>query len=245
MPFAVITGDIIGSSKLKDGQERALLAQKLKECLVFTAKARTNLEITRGDSFQVIVHEYKDALFAAVYIRCFLKTILKPGVEVKKSTNRKKKKTGRNAFVSAGGKEIRDGVLITDARLSIGIGDINYKAKKLSESDGTAFHNSGRGFDALLKDRNLSITTDKNITTQKSLELICEYVDHIIKGWSFNQAEVVLALLKAGNKEIKQSDLANKFGITQPSLSQRISSANWELLKKSISVSREMLAQEI
>lgn len=242
MSIAVITGDIIGSSKLKDGSERALLAQKLKECLAYVAKSKTNLEITRGDSFQVIVKDKREALFAAVYVRCFLKTILKPGITLKKKAKNSTYKTGRNVFVNTAGKEINDGVLITDARISIGIGEVSYKAKKLSESDGTAFHNSGRGFDLLTKDKNLSITTDTAATTQKSLELICDYVDHIIKGWSYNQAEVVLALLEADNQDIKQSVLANKFGITQPSLSQRINSANWDLLKKSINISRELLA---
>jgi hypothetical protein len=241
MSIAVITGDIIGSSKLKDGSERALLTQKLKECLALVAKSKTNLEITRGDTFQVIVKDKREALFAAVYVRCFLKTILKPGIKLKKKARNSTYKKNRNVFVNTAGKVVSDGVLITDARISIGIGDVSYKAKKLSESDGTAFHNSGRGFDLLTKDKNLSITTEA-AATQKSLELICDYVDHIIKGWSYNQAEVVLALLQADNKEIKQSVLAKKFGITQPSLSQRINSANWDLLKKSINISRELLA---
>jgi DNA-binding Xre family transcriptional regulator len=242
MPLAVLTGDIIGSSKLKDGLERALLAQKLKECLAYVAKTKTNMEITRGDSFQVIIGDCKDALFAAIYIRCFLKTILKPGLEIRKTTPDSAKRPGRNVFVNKAGEEVTDGVLITDARISIGIGEINYKAKKLSESDGTAFQNSGRGFDMLSKDSNLSITTDSSNVTQKTLELICEYVDHIIKGWSFNQAEAVLALLNSENFEVKQSELAKKIGITQPSLSQRINSANWELIKKSIRISGELLA---
>ncbi|MGL5888235.1 MAG: hypothetical protein ACRC3B_00030, partial [Bacteroidia bacterium] len=78
----------------------------------------------------------------------------------------------------------------------------------------------------------------------KSLNLICMYVDHIITGWTFHQAEVILDLLRSEENGLKQAELAEKYGISQPSLSQRIHSANWVLLKKSIDLSREIIGRK-
>ena len=60
-----------------------------------------------------------------------------------------------------------------DVRMSIGIGNKNYKAKKISESNGTAFARSGEVFETLKKQKiNLAInSSDKEFDLQMNLML--------------------------------------------------------------------------
>jgi hypothetical protein len=246
MYYAVLSGDLIKSSKISDGEERELLTTKLKECL----REVTNVfELSRGDFYQAVIENCENSIWSAVYIRCFLKTILKPGITVKKvSENQRRSKitsaSNRSVFVDKNGIIVKNGTLGIDSRVAIGIGSINYKAKKIAESDGTAYHNSGRLFDDLKKGQNLTIKTNLDEENDKSLNLICMYLDHIISGWTFHQAEVILDLLRSEENGLKQSELAEKYGISQPSLNQRIHAANWGLLKKSIDLSREIIHKE-
>jgi len=71
MVFAVITGDIINSSKA----DPKIWLPILKEVLNKIGSSPKEWEIYRGDSFQVLIKNPKDALRIAIQIKASVKTI--------------------------------------------------------------------------------------------------------------------------------------------------------------------------
>lgn len=91
-----------------------------------------------------------------------------------------------------------------DARLAIGIGTIEYRAPKITESNGSAFVYSGHCFD-LLKKQRLSIQTpwqEFNQTMQVMLALANTLTDK----WTEKSAETIYIKLK--NPELNQQEIA-------------------------------------
>lgn len=126
---AIITGDIIASTKMESDDRDMMLAslQSLPDILSPIEKVR--VEIFRGDSFQIGICQAHNSLKIALAVRAYLRT--------HKMFSSKK---------------------VIDARVAIGIGSIEYEADTLSTSDGEAFRISGRLLDRMEK-RRLEIMT--------------------------------------------------------------------------------------
>lgn len=91
-----------------------------------------------------------------------------------------------------------------DARIGIGIGDINYQSDKLSESNGDAFIFAGECFDSL-KTNTLAIKTtwpQFDLTINTMLEIFALTAD----GWTSKSAEMILKALQ--HPELNQQQLA-------------------------------------
>lgn len=126
---AVVTGDIIKSTQIVVGHRNSLLESIGKIASEVAAVVPQNIEFFRGDSFQIVIDDPRNAMAVAVLLRTGLKAQTPPESE---ST--------------------------WDARLSIGIGTISYYADKIVVSDGEAFHLSGRELDQIGK-RRLTVKT--------------------------------------------------------------------------------------
>jgi len=115
-----------------------------------------------------------------------------------------------------------------DVRMGIGVGLETFIGSGVSESNGTAYQRSGRKFDSLKENKvNLSIATgdehhDKTINLM--LKLALDFMDN----WSVVSAEIVAMALD--NLEASQKELANKLGIKQSAVSQRLKRARIDLV---------------
>ena len=115
-----------------------------------------------------------------------------------------------------------------DARLSIGIGEKNYKAKKISESNGSAFINSGETFETLKKQKiTLAIQSD-NKTFNEQMNLVFRLALTFIDSWLLQSAEFVIVALQ--NPKASQEELGGKLKINQAAVSRRRKRAQFELL---------------
>lgn len=91
-----------------------------------------------------------------------------------------------------------------DARISIGLGNVEFNADKVTESNGSAFVNSGKRFETLKKET-LGIQTD-NQKFNRTFGVMLSLVDFIISSWKPTTSEVIYVALK--NPELNQSELA-------------------------------------
>lgn len=110
-----------------------------------------------------------------------------------------------------------------DVRLSIGIGAKNYSAKRISESNGEAFVNSGEQFENLKKKKqNILIKSpwpkfDAEMNLYFALALIA------MDNWSAKSAEIIKIALQ--NPELKQEELGKLLRIKQNAVSTRLQRA--------------------
>ena len=115
-----------------------------------------------------------------------------------------------------------------DVRISIGIGELSYRSDIVSESTGSAYVNSGEGFDALQKQK-LSIKSPWS-TFDKSMNLILQLAAFTIDGWTTNMAIIVKLILE--NPNITQNELALKLNKKQSNISLSLKQAGFKELNQ-------------
>lgn len=115
-----------------------------------------------------------------------------------------------------------------DARMSIGFGDKTYKAKKISESNGTAFVHSGIGFENLKKNKTTLSIHSSNKAFDKEMNLIMRLGLSFMDNWLAQSAEFVLVTIQ--NPKLSQEEIGNILGINQAAVSRRRKRANFDLL---------------
>lgn len=107
-----------------------------------------------------------------------------------------------------------------DVRISIGLGQTDFKGNAVTLSNGSAFVNSGRAFDQLKdKRRNLILTSDNEDLTN-DLNMMLQLAEALLSHWTRSSAEAISHILRTPG--ISQIELSKILGITQPSVSSRL-----------------------
>lgn len=116
-----------------------------------------------------------------------------------------------------------------DVRIGIGLGEITYQAAKITESNGTAFLNSGECFEELKKQTLAIKTPNKDLNT--TLNLMIELASLTIDRWT--ETAVKLIKIKIENPNVNQKDLANLLNKTaQGTISEGLKRGGYEEIQK-------------
>ena len=135
----IITGDIVDSSFISNEWKSKISEILQKVIYDFRIQSPANLEMFRGDSFQITVENPSFALAIGIALRAALRA------------------------------NTPDGLTPWDARISIGIGEVSFESESILTSDGEAFRLSGRGFDTLGKRRLFISTSTEGLNTELKL----------------------------------------------------------------------------
>lgn len=198
----VITGDIVGSTSIKT-EHRANLLNCLNTMREeLQCVSPFKMELFRGDSFQLLIDDPAAALKVALLLRAGL---------IHRTPD---KENG-----------------MWDARISLGIGQVQFIADSIVTSDGEAFQYSGRQLDTLNKMRQrIAIKTPWNDVNEE-LEVSTAFVDDIIKGWSSKQAGMIYLSLKT---DMPKKNVAELIGTSVQNVRNVLSSAREPLIRKYI-----------
>ncbi|MDX1618094.1 MAG: hypothetical protein R3224_04875 [Balneolaceae bacterium] len=214
--FAVITGDVVDSSKTRD-EHRARLNDALKASFeaatrLFSGKneGAVSFDIFRGDSFQGVLYNPADALAASLVIRASLRKFQPAG----SSTS-------------------------WDARTAIGIGTIGYLPDTVTEGDGEAYRRSGPMLDEMKSGERLLIATpweqaDAEFAPPAAL------LDAVIAKWTSQHAETVLELLAGRSRKA----IGRIFDISQAAVHYRIKGAGWFAIEKFLQRFRSVIREK-
>lgn len=206
---AVITGDIINFTKLS-GANRKKLIEDTGKLLKTWIQAKENAEIFRGDSYQVLFEDIQEAITKSIQLICWFK---------------KHSDEAAKIFLST--------------RISIGIGKVAYLGKNVLNSDGEAFHLSGRNFDTMKPEEYLSIHTNNEFKND-GIKIILNFVNKYIEKWTKGQSEVIFLLLEGKT----QQEIAVLLSLSQPSVNSRLKSAGWKEFEPSIKYIADLVQQE-
>lgn len=224
---AVITGDVVQSTKLAP-DERSILVKAIKRTLKqWDNEFGMQSELYRGDSFQCLIHDPKYALRMALLIRTYIRS-LNP-TEAFDIYKRENPDPLKSALYTK---------WMFDARLAIGIGEVDDPLEEVKISDGEAFQLSGRELDEIKNGRQMmAIKTNDNNAREVATEV--ELLDFIISKATALQCEVVnLKLL--GNTEI---NIAKELKINQSAVNQRSISAGWNAINNAVKRFEEIYQQ--
>ncbi len=113
-----------------------------------------------------------------------------------------------------------------DIRLAIGLGDISFKSRKITECNGSAFINSGERFKSLKKDK-LKLAVQSGIADSDRIINLCLKLGMIaMNRWSAVSAETVALALS--RREASQEELGEILRIKQNAVSNRLARAHFE-----------------
>lgn len=115
-----------------------------------------------------------------------------------------------------------------DVRIAIGIGEENFSSEKITESNGTAYVNSGRLLNDLKSDGHTVAIKTTNEMVDRDLNILLKWSSKDFDNWTMATAEIIHEMIM--NQDITQEDLAKKFAISQSSVSQRLKRANYDLI---------------
>ena len=115
-----------------------------------------------------------------------------------------------------------------DVRLAIGIGEKTFHSEKITESNGTAFVNSGTCFEALKK-TTLAIKSPFE-TFDHTLNIMLELAQLTMNFWSSTSATLVKTALK--HPDLNQKQLAEMLEKTQGNISQGLKRAGYDEITK-------------
>ncbi len=128
-----------------------------------------------------------------------------------------------------------------DVRLAIGIGNEVYRSEKITESNGSAYVNSGRLLtDIKSQGRTLAIKTE-NEKVNRDLNILFRWASIDFDNWTAATAEIIFQLLR--NSDLTQEELAKELNITQSSVSQRFKRANFDLIHETDQFFRRKIAE--
>ena len=106
-----------------------------------------------------------------------------------------------------------------DIRIAIGLGEEDFRAAAVSESNGTAYRRSGRMLE-FLKSQKKKMGMDLGISTyNRTFNLLIDLASDFMDNWSSVSAEIVAASLS--HKGITQNEMAQLLQINQSAVSQR------------------------
>lgn len=157
---AIITEDIIHSTKL-DATYRTILFERIAHSLKqWDKKFNMRSETFRGDSFHCLINKPEIALRIVLIQKTFIRS-LNPR-ELYNVSNQNKPKNQKKVILPN---------WILDARIAIGIGNVDYISNRLVSSGGEAFQLSGQLLDTLYHFASASSLRQGKIT----LTLICKH----------------------------------------------------------------------
>jgi len=169
--YAVITGDVVDSTKLNAAQREALYqvlregSQVVKSWLGDAMPLP--VDIFAGDRWQVLLESPGQALAAGLLFRAFLRSV---------SPKQR------------------------DTRFVVAIGRVDFvPGEQVSEGDGEAFRLSGQSLDQLKKRRMGFVTNDPGITDR--WDLAFELIDAIAIKWSEKQALAIRGAIQEWTQE--------------------------------------------
>jgi DNA-directed RNA polymerase specialized sigma24 family protein len=215
--YAVITGDIVGSTKFTIKQRSDLLVL-IKESFatikqIFPGIIHAPFEIHRGDSFQGVLSKPEKALAAAIIIRTTLRYRFKT-------------------------KRLRKAL---DTRIAVGIGSIDFlPGGRGTEGDGEAFRLSGPILDEMKGDQRLLIRT-RSDRINAELDSECALLDALINRWSSEQAQAVQYQIRG----LTQKKAAMEMGISQPAVRLRLQSAGGWAIEELLARYNQIICQII
>jgi hypothetical protein len=211
---AVITGDIVHSTQMSQ-KDRDMLIKIISRLLKdLSNEFSMRSEMYRGDSFQCLLSKPGDALRVALLIKTGIRS-LNPSeayeLQKKSKPDQKKSMLYTN--------------WVFDARMAIGIGEVEKPKTKISTSTGSAFIISGHGLDDLKNSKQaLAIETFDKFREELQTESIL--LDTILSKTTALQCEVIHNKLQYSS----EIEIARKLKIGQSAVNQRSNAGSWNAI---------------
>ncbi|MEX2381099.1 MAG: hypothetical protein WD490_01850 [Opitutales bacterium] len=212
---AMLTGDIVGSRK-RSAADLRNLGELLREAVnsateAFPSAGISTIDLFRGDSWQVLVRNRKDALRVALFIRTCMR-----GGEARNKPS-------------------------WETRVGIGVGGVDWVDEEhISQSQGSAFVASGNALDSLSGSRRhmgLQLTAgEKKVFTEQA---VISLLDALVQRWTSRQAWAVNRALRRLTQEEIGAAFVPQVG--RRTAGDHLERADWDAVQTALGWWKEQL----
>lgn len=122
-----------------------------------------------------------------------------------------------------------------DIRMAIGIGEVNYEAEKITESNGDAFLRSGECFEQLKKDLLKMKSPDKNF--DKTMNVMFSLAGISMNSWTPLSSKIIQLSLK--NPNMTQSEMAKLLDKSQSNISIALKRGGFDEIQRLLNYYKE------
>ncbi|SJZ53161.1 SatD family protein [Sediminibacterium ginsengisoli] len=130
-----------------------------------------------------------------------------------------------------------------DVRMAIGIGEKSYDAPRITESNGSAFINSGEQFELLKKIRKNLAVGSPWLELDAEINMMISLASIAMDRWSHSSAEIItLSLLY---QDLSQKELGDKINRSQSSVSERQTRASYSEIMELEKFYRKKIMQQL
>ena len=201
--LAVLTGDVIKSSRLAPGALDAVMAALASGAASMSGwpgAVPARFTRFRGDGWQCLAPSPAQALRAALFLRAHVRALK----------------------------------FDADTRVAVGLGPGDPpESGDLAAAGGSAFEVSGRGLDAMGRAQQFTIGWSSPPPASALVGAVFALADEISRLWTPPQAEVLMETLSPG--ETAQRELADKRGVSQQAIAQRLSAGGDWAIRRALS----------
>jgi hypothetical protein len=195
--YAVLTGDVVDSSKLPKAKRQALPGL-LQKASAETRKAFPDavplaVDVFRGDGWQLLVGDSVRALRIGLFFRACLRS----GTE-----------RGRGL----------------DTRVAVAIGQVDFVPERVSQGDGEAYRLSGRGLEEMVRKQRLLLVFPPD-REPAGTSVIVRLLDALARGWTGKQAMALRGALRGWTQEKIAQEWPEP--ISQQAVTKHLEGAQW------------------
>jgi len=200
---AVLTGDIINSSLLKEGEYRSIIKQLEQELVHLREIGEiSNYEIYRGDAFQAYLNNAGIGLNTTFKIRTAINSIA-PKVE----------RRGQQP--------------VYNVRLGLGIGPMRTEPENMRTKE-PPFVLSGQALEEISgSGLTIAVKTEDHFTNQE-FQTELYLLEYIQQKWTPTSAGIIYKKLQGATEQ----EIADELGVSQSAVNQHSSQAYWNGIKK-------------
>jgi hypothetical protein len=203
--YAIITGDVIASTRLSVPERRELNVAMSKASTrlrrAFRSAVPAPVHIFRGDSWQLLVTDPGQALRIALFYRAMLR---------------------------AGSGSSR-----LDTRMVIAVGRIDFiPGERIAEGDGPAYRLSGRALESMHRRERMRLVYPTH-PAEEELSLVVHLLDGLVSRWSDKQALAVTGALRGWQQETIAKKVWSE-PISQQAVAQHLDRAAWSYVESAL-----------
>ncbi len=210
--YAVLTGDLVKSSRLSAQQSREAMDRLAAAVSDFTAvfpdAVHGEIDTFRHDSWQLLLNRPELCLRAATFLRCSLKSLSTAGLHY-------------------------------DSRVSIGLGEVEEISPRISDSRGAAFVSSGKGLDGMEGGATLAFSSPLQwFRGQNALpRAVVPLLDALVLEWSPGESRAVAGSLLGFTQERiahQWPPKADGRPISRQAVTKTLKRARWRLAEEAL-----------
>ena len=198
--YAVITGDIVDSSKLPKAQRKilpSLIAKASRDTRkAFPDAVPLDVDVFRGDGWQLLVGDVARCLRVGLFFRACLRSTAKRGRGL-------------------------------DTRVAIGVGRVDFVRERVSQGDGEAYRLSGRALETMPRKQRL-LLVEASAKAADAQATIVRLVDVLVQNWTGRQALAVCGALRGWTQEEIAKEWPES--ISQQAVTKHLEGAEWPAL---------------